>query len=134
MVDSVRVLLREKRGRRIVSREIVIPTDNAMESIALEMHLAAVPAVREVLGWKVLYLPAATLRYSVTDVEALTGQRGTSERKEVATHPHCIFGYGAEWQVEFSWLPDSDRPKRTQLCGETVPAGPSQATLFQHIP
>ena len=111
----MRVRLRKKRGRGWSYQEADIPTDAEMERIAAELHAAAVPALREVLGWKVFYLPSGRLRYSTTEVDLFTHARGETEERECHTTPHCVFGHGSdEWRVAYVWQPGQTAPRRIQ--------------------
>lgn len=82
-----------------------------MERVALELHGAGVPALIEVLGWRVLYVPARPIRYSVQEFDPFEGRRvGTPERHESMSVSHCTFGYEQEWGVMLSWANGEDRP------------------------
>jgi hypothetical protein len=54
-----------------------------MERVALELHATGAIALRKVLRWRVLYVPALPIRYSVQEFEPLEGRRiGAPEQHE----------------------------------------------------
>jgi len=134
-MDSVKVLLRRRRGRGWDYRQIEIPTDPQMERIAAELHEKMVPAITTVLGWRVLYIPSCPLNYSTTKVDPITGESGDVIHHETHTISYCVFGYESEWQVCYSWNHgDEQPPTRIQERGDVVPASESsQGTLFKSV-
>jgi hypothetical protein len=133
-MESVKVRLRRKRGRRWDYQEIEIPTDAEMERFAAELHQKHVATLVTVLGWKVLYVPARVLNYSTTEVNPFTGEQGEKVEYETRTVSYCIFGHGAEWRVCYSWNQGDDHPPvRVQESGDIIPGtSDSQGTLFEY--
>jgi hypothetical protein len=85
-----------------------------------------------VLGWEVCYFPARPFNYSSTEVNVFTGERGETVERKSTTVSHCIFGYGADWRVCYTWNRGDDQaPTRIQEAGDVVPiCSESQKSMF----
>jgi hypothetical protein len=132
------MILREKQGRKVVYHEIQVPTDEEMGHIAAELHAARNPALRDVMGWRVLYMPSFPVRYTTHRVDPFTGQ-SLSEPEQHESHlvSYCTFGYGQAWSVTLSWANGDDQPPvKCNQRGDVV-HGKSvsvQGSLFAGIP
>jgi hypothetical protein len=122
-VQSVKVRLRKRRGRGWAYEVIEIPTDAEMERIATGLHARHVPAQTDCLGWKVLYIPAASFSYTMKPVNVFTGERGIpKEARHSKSISTCVFGHGSQWQVCYAWNQGDDKsPARIQENGDVVP-------------
>jgi hypothetical protein len=103
-----------------------------MERIAADLHIKHVPALASCLGWKVFYNPARPFSYSLIPVNPFTVERGEGSQHQTRTFSYCVFGYGADWQVCYSWnRGENTHPIRIQEKGDVVPfAASSQDSLF----
>lgn len=110
-MESIRVTLRKKQGRKWEYQDVEIPTEAEMERVALELHGVGKPALTEVLGWRVLYLPAYPIRYTVQEVDPFDGKRiGAPDLHETTSVSYCTFGYEQEWSLTLSWANGEDQP------------------------
>lgn len=136
-MESTIVTLRKKRGRKWEYRDIEIPTDAEMERVALELHGAGIPALTELQGWRVLYLPAFPIRYTVQEVDPFSARRiGAPELHESMWVSRCTFGYEQEWGVTLSWANGEDQlPVKCNARGDVLPycPSPTQRALFSEI-
>jgi hypothetical protein len=124
-MESVTVTLRKKRGRKWEYRDIEVPADAMMERVALELHARGVPAIREVLGWRVVYMPAFPIRYSVQKVDFNGTKVGDEERHETTSVSYCTFGHDQEWSLTLSWANGDDQPPvKCNGRGDTIPFQP----------
>ena len=126
-METVKVILREKRGRKFEDREIEIPTDAEMVRVALQLHAARSRAVRDILGWRVIYEPSRPYRYTKYRMDPFTAER-LSEDEEVESRivAWCTFGLEQSWGVTFFWANGDDEPPvRCNERGHVVKRSPS---------
>lgn len=134
MIESQRVYLRKKHGRRWEYQEIEIPTDAEMERVAAELHAKHVPALITVLGRPVFYHPATPRNWSTTEVNPFTGDHGETVTNQTTGISSCTFGYRTDWQVCYFWDRGEDKlPRRIQERGDVVsrPAEMQGSLLFE---
>lgn len=132
-MESLRVRLRTTRGRHSSYREVQIPTDIEMERFAATLHAKRMPSSTTLLGWRVLYLPARSFRYSMTECDPLTDERALAVDYQTSTISWCAIGYRSEeWRVCYAWNGGDDEPPvRIQEKGDVFPVtGSPEGDLF----
>jgi len=134
-MESIRIRLRKKRGRHWEFDEVEIPTESEMERIAAELHQNHVPALIDVLGWKVLYVPAKPYNVTTTEVDPFTLHQGETVHQQMTGISRCVFGHGAEWQVCYTWDRGNDQPpRRIQERGDVVAVPLGRTQLLLQLP
>ena len=133
-MESVKLILREKHGRKTVYREVQVPSDETIDRVASELHAGHAPALRNILGWRVFYMPSFPIRYTTRDVDPFTGAALSELRAhESPSVASCTFGYGQAWSVTLSWTNgDNQPPVRTNQSGDVAYGRPlvDQEPLF----
>ena len=80
-----------------------LPPASEIEAVAMRLHRGGAPALETVAGWRVLYVPAGTVKYSTTEVDPFTQERGQTVRHDTPRSAYCVFGYGTESAVTLTW-------------------------------
>jgi hypothetical protein len=93
--------------------------DEEILKIALNIHKIGKPCLETVLGWKVFYKPRQRAAYTTTNVNCITGEKGSeSDPKEIIMPAEFTFGYDAPWKIVFSWKNGDDNPPSKYTYGE----------------